>query len=144
MSLDEIVVVAHLVATAFMVGLIWTIHAVHYPLFALVGEPYRPYQDAHMQRITALLVVPWGVEVVSAGWLLLAVDAVDLTWRLAGAALLGAILVVTAFGAAPRHGELLERFDADIHRRLMRIDALRTALWTLRGVVAVAMLVEIL
>ena len=44
--------VIHLAATLFMVGLIWTIHYVHYPLFANVGEPaYVGFQASLVARI---------------------------------------------------------------------------------------------
>ena len=120
-----------------MVGLIWTIHVVHYPLFAFVPEPYEPFQAEHMRRITWLLVLPWGVEVLSALGLFLTADAGgERWWSLLGGALVVAIVGVTGLLAAPAHGRLLERFDADLHRRLMRVDLLRSILWTLRGGVA--------
>ena len=127
----------HLLATGFMMGLIWTIHAVHYPLFAFVSEPYEPFQSEHMRRITLLLVVPWGAEVITALGLLLTADAgAQRTWSLVGGVLIVMIVAVTGLLAAPAHGRLLERFDAEEHRRLMRVDLLRTLLWTLRGGVA--------
>ena len=55
--------VIHLAATLFMVGLIWTIHYVHYPLFAYVGEStYASFQAAHVERIGKLLFIPWLTE----------------------------------------------------------------------------------
>jgi hypothetical protein len=46
-----------------MVGLIWTIHTVHYPLFAHVGEStYVAFQSEHVNRIGKLLLLPWLTE----------------------------------------------------------------------------------
>lgn len=135
----EHLALVHLLATGFMVGLIWTIHAVHYPLFALVPEPYEPFQREHMRRITWLLVLPWGLEVVTAlGLVLVADTGAQRAWALVGAALVVAIVAVTGGLAAPAHGRLLEHFDRAEHRHLMRVDLLRTLLWTARGVVALA------
>lgn len=51
-------VVAHLVSTVFMVGVIWMVQLVHYPLLARVGvEEFTGYQAAHSTRITALVGV---------------------------------------------------------------------------------------
>lgn len=137
----ETLAIVHLAATGFMVGLIWTIHVVHYPLFALVNEPYRPFQEAHMARITALLVVPWGIEVISAALLVLAAPAGSATAiALAGMGLIGVLVAITGLGAAPIHGRLVERFDADLHRRLLRVDRVRALLWTVRLAPAVALL----
>ncbi len=139
------VALAHLAATGFMVGLIWTIHVVHYPLFRLVGEPYRPYQDEHMSRITRLLLLPWGIEVLTALWLFVSArDEISFGLRLGGLVLVAFIVAVTGGLAAPRHGELLDAFDADVHRRLMRADAVRTWLWTARLVLAVMMVAQLL
>lgn len=135
----EQLALVHLIATGFMVGLIWTIHFVHYPLFAYVPEPYEPFQSEHMRRITLLLLVPWGVEVFSAlGLALLADPGTERTLAFTGAALVVAIVAVTGLLAAPAHGRLLQRFDPEEHRSLMRIDLVRTLLWTARGVVALA------
>lgn len=134
----------HLLATGFMVGLIWTIHVVHYPLFALVPEPYEPFQSEHMRRITKLLVIPWGVEVFTALGLFLTADTDgQRLWALVGGALVVAIVAVTGLLAAPAHGRLLEHFDAEEHRRLMRVDRVRTLLWTARGAVAIGIALSV-
>lgn len=133
----EMVALVHLAATGFMAGLIWTIHVVHYPLFALVNEPYQPFQQAHMSRISRLLVLPWGVEVVSAAILVFAAPAgAERFLALVGLALVGVILLITAVGAAPIHGRLVDRFDQDLLAALLRVDRLRVLVWTARLVLA--------
>lgn len=55
-------VAVHAASTMAMVGLIWTVQVVHYPLFESVGaEAYPNYQSRHIDRIGAVLVVPWGL-----------------------------------------------------------------------------------
>ena len=133
----ERIALVHFAATGFMVGLIWTIHIVHYPLFALVNEPYRPFQEAHMSRITGLLVVPWGAETLASIALLLVAGAgLQRNLAIAGLVLLVVIVLVTGLGAAPIHGQLVDSFDADLHQRLMRVDLVRSLLWTVRLVLA--------
>ena len=142
MSFESLALV-HLAATGFMAGLIWTIHVVHYPLFALVNDPYRPFQEAHMARITGLLVVPWGLEVLSAAGLLVVADAGSgRALAVTGVVLLVAIVALTGLGAAPIHGRLVDRFDADLHRRLLRVDRVRVGLWTARLGLAVAIMAQ--
>ena len=49
---------ANLASTWGMVGLIWFVQIVHYPLFAKVGEPnFATYEEIH-QRLTTLVVLP--------------------------------------------------------------------------------------
>jgi hypothetical protein len=86
-------VIAHVAATLFMVGLIWTIHVVHYPLFADVGaSSYVDYQAAHVERIGIVLAFPWLLEGLTLlGVLALAVERRDLRIP----ALIGAIAMAT-------------------------------------------------
>jgi hypothetical protein len=124
-----------------MVGLIWTIHTVHYPLFAMVGdETYVEFQAAHVDRIGNLLLVPWAAEGATALLLLI------WSWRQRDQALLpplviggiamGVVLIVSGFFSAPAHADLANGFVPEVHDRLMTADLVRTLAWTLRGVTA--------
>ena len=137
----DVAVVVHVAATMCMVGLIWTVQVVHYALFENVGaEAYPAYQSRHIDRIGALLVVPWGLEGLSIVALLVLVkERAMRSLAIVGAGLMGLILLVTMIWAAPIHGELLDGFDADRHDRLMVSNLVRSLLWTARGGVAVAM-----
>ena len=139
-------VAVHAAATMAMVGLIWTVQVVHYPLFESVGaEAYPQYQSRHIDRIGAVLVVPWGLEGLSiVALLVLARDRTMRMLAVAGAALMGLILLVTMIWAAPVHGELLDGFDSDQHDTLMASNLVRTLLWTARGGVAMAMVWRLL
>jgi len=143
-ALQPFVVITHVVATWFMVGLIWTIHVVHYPLFAEVGDAaYVGFQAAHVDRIGPLLAVPWAIEGLTAAVILFgAVTSHDRSFlvpAVLGAAALGVVLVVSGFWSAPAHGELADGFDPDVHARLMTADLVRTLAWTIRGGCAVWM-----
>lgn len=135
------VVVLHAVATLVMVGLIWTVQGVHYPLFENVGaDAYPDYQSRHVDQIGYVLALPWSLEGVSiAALLVLAKGGTMRILAIVGAALMGLILVVTAIWAAPVHGELLDGFDAEQHDTLMTSNLIRSLLWTARGAVATAM-----
>lgn len=137
-----VVGIVHMAATWFMVGLIWTIHFVHYPLFAYVGpNEYVAFQAEHVLRIGTLLAIPWAVEGIS----LLALVAI--AWRakvrqlllatLTGAVAMAVILVISGFFSAPAHEKLADGFDAGVHAGLMRADLVRTMAWTVRGGVAI-------
>lgn len=142
------VAVVHLVATWFMVGLIWTIHVVHYPLFAEVGtSTYPAFQAAHVDRIGRLLAFPWAIEGVSAavlaavslwgGYRSLRVPAV------LGALAMGVVLVISGFWSAPAHGGLADGFDSAVHARLMDANLVRTIAWTVRGGLAIWVLTAV-
>ena len=137
------IALAHLVATWFMVGLIWTIHAVHYPLFAEVGPAtYRAFQAEHVERIGRLLLLPWlteGLTLLGLIWVAFRGEARrDLRIPVAvGAVAMGVILLISGFWSAPAHGDLADGFDAAVHGRLMTANLVRTLAWTVRGATAV-------
>lgn len=128
----------HAAATWTMVGLIWTIQVVHYPLFSLVGaDTFVRYEAAHTRRMGRLLVLPAFAEVLLAA--LLFVTRPDLLTFGAGALLAG-IWIMTAFVHAPLHGRLADGYDAELAGRLTRANWWRTAAWTARGAIALVIL----
>ena len=135
-------IVIHTAATMFMVGLIWTIHYVHYPLFALVGEStYISFQAEHVERIGKLLFVPWLTEGITLlGVLALAFlggrKALRVPAVINGAAM-AVVLVISGFWSAPAHAKLADGFDKSIHDQLMTANLIRTLAWTVCGACAV-------
>ena len=141
MTADEWWLVLNLAGTAMMVGFIWTIQLLSYPMMAAVpADAFPAYEAAHTRRVTQTLAVIAPLEVVAAGGVALFVDAVP-TWLSVGAgALLAAIWVSTGLYYAPIHGRLATGFDPALHRRLVSTNWLRTIAWTVRGVAAIAMI----
>ena len=135
-------IVVHAAASMFMVGLIWTIHYVHYPLFAYVGEStYASFQTAHVERIGRLLFVPWLTEGITLlGILALAFLGGRKTLRvpavLNGAAM-AVVLVISGFWSAPAHGKLAKGFDQSVHQQLMTANLIRSLAWSVCGVCAI-------
>jgi len=131
-------IVVHAAASMFMVGLIWTIHYVHYPLFAYVGEStYASFQAVHVERIGRLLFVPWLTEGFSLiGIVALAFLGGRRTLRVPAVingAAMAIVLVISGFWSAPAHGKLAEGFDTAVHDELMTVNLIRTLAWTVCG-----------
>jgi hypothetical protein len=137
------VVLAHAAATLVLVGMIWVIQVVHYPLFAAVGQDtFIAYETAHSVRITWVIVIPWAVQGLTTAALLLAPPSGVPRWLIIIAAALALIpVVVTITLSVPAHSVLGQGFDAAAHARLVSTNWLRTAAWTLHGGVAVWMVV---
>jgi hypothetical protein len=133
----------HLAATAGMMGLIWFVQLVHYPLFEAVGpDHFVAYESAHQRRTSWVVGPLMGVEGLSALAIAAALrDEVGLALTLAGLTLLAVIHASTVLLQVPAHRRLSERYDADVVRRLVRTNWVRTIGWSLRVVVASAMIV---
>lgn len=131
------------VATLMLTGLIWTIQVVHYPLMDDVGEPtFVAYHRRHAQRITWLVAPLMPAELGAALLIALAPPVgVPAPWAWTGLGLVVAVWVATAAWSVPAHARLSTGFDAAAHRRLVRTNVIRTALWSARAALVVALLV---
>ncbi len=136
------VLVIQVTATWFMIGLIWMVQLVHYPLFRTVGAgAFADYESAHTARMGRLLIAPAGIEVVSAAALVwYRPEGVSLGIVVLSGAILAAIWVTTALVQAPLHRQLMSGYDRAVVDRLVRTNWWRTGAWTLRGFLVAAML----
>ena len=104
-SLTPLLLTAHSVSTLYMVGLIWFVQVVHYPLMAEVSEEtYQRYQERHMNLTSLVVGPPMLVEAGTALGLVLVLqtgtDAV-LAWIAFGC--LGVVWLSTACFQVPAH-----------------------------------------
>lgn len=135
----------HVGATLAMVGLIWLVQLVHYPLFALVGpNRFRTYHAAHASQITWIVAPVMGIELITALLLALAPPAgvpAPAVW--VGLALVAVNWGSTALLQVPLHSRLAGGFDAAAHASLVSTNWIRTAAWTARGALVLWMAAEV-
>ena len=136
-----LLLVIHFAVTWALVGLIWTIQAVHYPLFRDVGhDGFSAYHERHVALIT-LVVGPLMLgEAGSAAWLFLLGER-SVLFGIS----LGALVVIwgsTWFFQMPLHEKLMLGWDAPCIRRLVRTNYWRTLGWTIRGLCVGALVVS--
>ncbi|MEO0649491.1 MAG: hypothetical protein AAFZ65_02285 [Planctomycetota bacterium] len=122
-------------STWYLVGLIWLVHAVHYPLMAQVGEErFVAYERAHTARITPVVGPAMGLELVTSGWLAFEPPPQPAAvWWWVAFGLCASTWALTGLVAVPCHGQLADGFDPDAHRRLMVANRWRTLAWSARG-----------
>ncbi len=146
MQLPNIVLIANLLSTFYMVGLIWMVQIVHYPLFAKVAkDEFVSYQLSHQTLITPVVGLPMLIELLGAilliwfrpraipdGLVYVALALVILMWA------------STAFIQIPCHETLTQGFDATVHSRLVNSNWIRTLGWTVRGGLVTWMLILVL
>lgn len=131
----------HLAVTMFMVGVIWFVQVVHYPLLGHVGETEFPSYEALHIKQTGKVVMPAMVLEFSAACLL-ALEPASANHHLlstTGFALLLFIWASTALLQVPAHTILRQGFHEPTHRKLVRTNWIRTLLWTTRAGLALAM-----
>ena len=134
-------VLFHAAATLTMVGIIWFVQVVHYPLFAAVPvEGFVAYEARHTQLTAWVVGPPMAVEGITA-LALVAAPPGDLPRSLAllGLALLSIVTASTVLLQVPLHGRLSQRWNAGDAARLVHTNWVRTIGWSARGVVALVM-----
>ena len=135
----DALVIAHVVATIAMAGLIWFVQVVHYPLMARVGEAgFVQYEAAHV-RLTTVVVAPFMLtELTTAVWLWL--EWVEPRWMTNwGLGLLFVVWISTAVFQVPCHRVLERGFDASVVKRLVVTNWIRTLGWSARAALAMAL-----
>ncbi len=141
-STYEAVLLAHAAGTLGMTGLVWFVQAVHYPLFAAVGQTaFQAYEAAHVRR-TGWVVGPLMALELGTGILLplLAQPGAERVAAATGLALLGLIWGSTALLQIPQHRRLEHRFDPAAHRALVSSNWIRTWAWSARSLLVLALL----
>lgn len=140
MPLDLLLAV-HTASTLFMTGLIWFVQVVHYPLFVWVGGgSFADYESEHTRRTTYVVGPVMLLELGSALCLLGFQPPQSPAWApWGGVALLAIVWLTTFFVSVPCHGRLAQGFDAETAKWLVRSNWLRTAAWSLRAVLAMAL-----
>ena len=129
-----------------MVGLIWFVQRVHYPLLAKfnVGQQ-REVGNEHQRRTSQGVALPMLIEGVST--LVLLVDRpeqVTLVLPWLGAFLLAISLGSTIFLSVPLHQKMVDQPSAEIGVKLVATNWPRTMSWTIRGVVCLVMCAQVM
>jgi hypothetical protein len=135
------VLLLHVAVTLAMVGLIWFVQVVHYPLMARVGrDEFAQYESDH-QRLTTRVVAPLMLTEMATAVLLVLRRPVGIGVAVPalGFALLGFIWLLTFAVQVPQHARLASGFDARVQQRLVHGNWYRTTAWTARGLLVVWM-----
>jgi hypothetical protein len=141
--MPDMILVAQLFSTLAMVGLIWFVQLVHYPLFVRVGQSgFHEYEVCHQRRTTVVVAPLMLLEALST-ILLLWIRPAGVNGEMAwvGLVLLLAIWASTYLLQVPAHAKLAKHFDLRTHRWLVLSNWVRTAGWTARGLLVCMMCV---
>jgi hypothetical protein len=135
----------HAAATWVMVGVIWFVQLVHYPLMDRLrvapASVFAEFEKTHQRRTTMIVAPAMLIELVAAVWLAAFASTPAGRWLAwIGLGLVGVNALSTALLQMPCHRRLEAGFDPFVHRRLVRTNRLRTAAWSLRGVIAAALI----
>jgi hypothetical protein len=141
---EEVSLIANVASTLYMVGLIWMVQIVHYPLLAIVGtERAREVAREHQRRTGNVVGPPMLIEGLSTLALLVWLSD-DVWWWLPwlNGIFLAVALGCTIFLSVPLHEKMANTPDTTVGHRLVVTNWPRTIAWSARGVVCVVMLAQ--
>jgi hypothetical protein len=133
--MEDFIFLVHLGATLYLVGVIWIVQILHYPLLENVGESgYAKYHNRHTSRITPVVAPAMITELLTAVYFVfVSLERINARYFWFGLALVLIIWISTFLVQVPLHEKLGASFDAGVQQRLVRTNWIRTAAWTLRG-----------
>jgi hypothetical protein len=144
--MEEAVLVLNVLASWTMVGVIWFVQVVHYPLLSVVPvESASAVAVEHQRRTGWVVMLPMTIEGVTT-LLLLAMVPAGVAWFvpwLAGIPLAVA-LGATVLLSVPRHARMASNPDPTVGRELVTTNWVRTIAWSLHGLVTAGMLLATL
>jgi hypothetical protein len=133
--MNLLVLLVQTAAARYMVGFIWTMQIVHYPLFDRVGrDAFAAYETEHNRRFGVLVAPGIAVVAVTAVIQLFVRSATTpLAATIGELVLLIVIIVSTVLYQAPQHARLSSGFDPAAYQTLVNSNWVRTIAWTALG-----------
>lgn len=131
--MESIIFKFHLLCSLYMLGLIWFVQLVHYPLFAEVGRDCFVAYARHHTRRTSWVTAP--IMLLELGTAVLLVYFQQRSgWYWANLAGIALLWLSTFFIQVPLHNRLVRVYDPVAVKKLVQTNWLRTLIWTLRAV----------
>ena len=122
----------HLVFTSTMVGIIWVIQLVHYPSFYFIRKDiFVSFQKFHTNKIAIVVVPVMLVELITGILLIYMETNIDIVLTISIFILI-AIWVLTAIYFYKAHQKLMSGYNEEIINQLIKLNWIRTILWTFR------------
>lgn len=142
LNIFAIILQLHFAVTLYLVGLIWIVQIIHYPLMKYV-EPSRfvAFEKEHCQKIAPVVAPAMLLEGALSFLVCYQVFAEQIgigavIASTIGLILLGSIWFSTFAVQVPIHNRLAEGLNIDLIAKLVRTNWIRTVAWTLRGFAA--------
>lgn len=124
-----------------MVGVIWFVQIVHYPLYKKIKEGFPSYERMHLRYASYLLSPVLIVELITALFVVGCASPGEMA-ELAAYNLIILILIwiTTLLFQISQHQKLAIKFSLHQHKMLLMSNWIRVVLWSARGVLVALML----
>lgn len=137
MILEHINLVLALASTFFMVGLIWHMQIVHFPLFLIINEKqFHHYYVAHAYSSRWVIFIPMFIELLTGIGLFIWRPEPLKTWSLGVlTGLLVFLWLYTLLVMIPMQKNLKNEYSIDMIYNVTWANWARTVAWSARGII---------
>tara|TARA_B100001250_G_scaffold398865_1_gene407628 strand:+ start:812 stop:1213 length:402 start_codon:yes stop_codon:yes gene_type:complete len=126
------ILLIHIISTSIMVGVIWTIQLVHYPSFNFINQKdYIKFQNFHMNQISLIVMPIMGIELFT-GLIIIFLEIKNGLMFHFSISILFLIWLITGIIFSRLHQKLTMGYQPLIINKLIKMNWLRTFLWTFR------------
>ena len=140
----DALLVLDLVASWVMVGLIWFVQIVHYPLLSIVPmQAASSVAEEHQRRTAWVVMLPMAVQgFTSLGLMRWIPNGVSWWLPWANGVCVAIALASTVLLSVPRHARMAANPDENVGRELVLTNWPRTIAWSASGIALAAMLIQ--
>lgn len=137
-----VIFIIQLVSSFMMIGIVWLVQTINYPLFLNVPDAFfKDYHAAHLRRSQWIIAPLMLVEMVSAAYLLFwPIAQVNFYLYILNFALVLLVWLETFIMQVPAHRNLQEKHSVESIEKLINLNWIRTITWTLHGLVLIFIL----
>lgn len=142
-QISWIIFVMQLISTFMLLGIVWLVQLINYPLFKLIPESlFRDYHALHINRSQWLIAPLMLVEMLTGAYLLIW-PLLDANYYLyvCNFVLILLVWLETFFLQIPIHKTLQKQHSQTKIDRLINMGWVRTITWSLHGIVLILILI---
>lgn len=139
-----LILLLQVLTTWVLLGILWFIQLVHYPLFRRIKENFVQYERDHLRRTASLLVPIAVVDIALNVMLVISLEKGSCIFLISFALAMNIITWLSVFFfQVAEHHSLSDHFSKKIVHKLVKTNWVSTIAWTVKAALIFALIVMI-
>lgn len=134
MDILFLILLVQVLTTWTLLGILWFVQVVHYPLFRRIKENFVQYERANLRKTAALLLPLLFIDLITNVMLVISLEKGPYTFLISFALAMNIITWFSAFFfQIEQHHELSMHFSKNIIHKLVKTNWVSTIAWTVKA-----------
>ena len=139
-----LILLLQVLTTWTLLGILWFMQLVHYPLFKRIKENFVKYEKEHLKRTAAFLVPLLVIDFALNVMLVISLEKGPYTFLISFALAMNIITWLSAFFfQIEQHQTLSTHFSKSIVHKLVKTNWVSTIAWTIKSALVCALIIAI-